>query len=87
MASPPPLQGKEIAWPPPSGCAYPPDADHVWVLDIENEKVVEVEGEPHVLTPLKKMYTDPYDLTKKIPRRLIEDGCCPLCRSIDVSET
>ena len=87
MATPPTLRAVEMAWPPPSGCPHPPDADHVWVLDVENEKVVEVEGEPHVLTPLRKVYTDPYDLTKKIPRRLIEDGACPLCRSIDVSET
>ena len=85
MATPPTLRAVEIRWPPSSGCPHPPDADHNWVLDEENEKVVEVEGEPHVLTPLKKLYTDPYGLTEKIPRRLVEDGSCPLCRSLDVS--
>ena len=80
---PPTIYGHLIDWPPSSR----PDADHYWVLDEANEKVVEVEGEPHVLTPLKKIYTDPYGFRDKIPRKLIEDGSCPLCRSIDVSKT
>ena len=87
MATPPPLQGKEISWPPPSGCKYPPDAAHEWVADVDNEVVVEVNGRPFLLTPLFKRYLDPYGLTKKLPRKLIEDGSCPLCRSIDVSKT
>ena len=80
---PPTLYGRVIDWPPPSR----PDADHVWVLVHEEEKVVEVEGELHLLTPLKKVYTDPYGFTEKVPRRLIEDGACPLCRSISVSQS
>ena len=81
MACPPTLYAYELAWPPPPR----PDADHVWVLDHENEKVVEVEGDPHLLTPIKKVYTDPYGLTKKIPRKPIDHGGCPLCQSLFVS--
>ena len=80
---PPTLYGHVVDWPPPSR----PDADHYWVLDHANEKVVEVEGEPHVLTPLKKVYTDPYGLTDKIERAPIEEtGGCPLCHSLFVSQ-
>ena len=80
---PPTLYAYPLEWP-PSG---KPDAAHYWVLDWDNEKVVEVENEPHVLVPLKKIYEDPYGLTERIPRRLIEDGGCPLCRSISVSHS
>ena len=87
MATPPTLRAVEIEWPPSSGCPHPPDADHIWVLDEENEKVVEVEGEPHVLTPLKKLYTDPYGLTVKFERKRIEEaGRCPLCHRLFVSQ-
>ena len=80
---PPTLYGHEVEWPPPSR----PDADHVWVLDRENEKVVEVEGELHLLTPIKKVYTDPYGFTKKLPPpKPDEYGACPLCFSIFVSQ-
>ena len=87
MATPPPLEGKEIGWPPPNDCKYPPDAAHEWVADVENEIVVDVKGRPYLLTPLVKRYLDPYGLMTKLPRKLIEDGSCPLCRSIDVSKT
>ena len=87
MATPPTLRATELAWPPPTTCPHPPDADHVWVLDVEREKVVEVEGEPHVLTPLKKIYTDPFGLTAKIKRKKVEDaGGCPLCHRLFVSQ-
>ena len=88
MATPPTLRATELAWPPPTTCPHPPDADHVWVLDVQNEKVVEVEGEPHVLTPLKKIYTDPFGLTVKMPRKKFEEpGGCPLCHSLLVSHS
>ena len=83
MDRPPTLYAFEMDWPPPKR----PDAAHFWVLDRENEKVVELNKEPHLLIPIKKVYEDPYGLTKKVPRKLIEDGSCPLCRSISVSKT
>ena len=88
MATQPPLQGKEIGWPPPSICKYPPDAAHEWVADVDNEIVVEVKGRPYVLTPLIKRYLDPYGLTTKVPRTPLEDpGGCPLCHSLFVSHS
>ena len=81
MATPPTIYAREIDWPPSKW----PDAAHFWVLDHENEKLVECNKEPHLLIPLKKVYEDPYGLTEKVPRKLIEDGACPLCRSLDVS--
>ena len=88
MATQPPLQGKEIGWPPPSICKYPPDAAHEWVADVDNEIVVEVKGRPYVLTPLIKRYLDPYGLTTKVPRTPLEDpGGCPLCHSLLVSHS
>ena len=84
MATPPPLYGHLINWPPPSR----PDADHVWVVEWGKEKVVEVESEPHLLVPLKKKYTDPYGLTVKIPPPKPDKyGACPLCFSIFVSQS
>ena len=83
MATPPTIYARQIDWPP----SKRPDAAHYWVLDRSREKLVECDDEPHLLIPLKKIYEDPYGLRDKIPRRLIEDGSCPLCRSIDVSNT
>ena len=82
MATPPPLHGREISWPPPSH-AY---AAHEWIADVDNEIVVEVKGRPHLLTPLVKRYIDPYGLTKKLPPEPFENGGCPLCHSIIVSQ-
>ena len=80
---PPTIYAREIDWPP----SKRPDAAHYWVLDREREKLVECDKEPHLLIPLVKIYEDPYGLRDKIPRKLVEDGSCPLCRSIDVSKT
>ena len=82
MATPPPLYGHLINWPPPSR----PDADHVWVVDWGNEKVVEVESEPHLLIPLKKRYTDPYGFRDKIIQEPLRNDGCPLCHLITVSQ-
>ena len=80
---PPTLYAYPLKWP-PSG---KPDAAHYWVMDRENERVVEVEKEPHVLIPLKKVYEDPYGLTERIPRTPIrEDYGCPLCHRLLVSQ-
>ena len=81
-ATPPTLYGHVVDWPPPSR----PDAAHVWVLDRDNEKVVEVKNEPHLLIPLKKKYTDPYGFTIKHPPKPLENFGCPLCFSIIVSQ-
>ena len=82
MARPPTLYAYPLEWP-PSG---KPDAAHYWVMDRENERVVEVEKEPHVLIPLKKVYEDPYGLTDKIEREEIDHGGCPLCHRLFVSQ-
>ena len=61
------------------------DAAHVWVRDLANEKLVEVQGELHVLTPLKKVYTDPLGLRDLIPPEPKAEDC-PLCTNILVSQ-
>ena len=83
MATPPPLHGREIDWPPPSR----PDAAHEWVADVDREIVVEVNGQPYLLTPLVKRYTDPLGLRELIPPDPIIDPPCPLCRNIIVSQS
>ena len=81
MATPPPLKGFIIDWPPPSK----PDAAHVYVADRTREKVVEVEGELNLLIPIVKQYTDPYDLQKLQPKEYKVPPPCPLCFKISVS--
>ena len=82
MATPPPLHGFVIDWPPPPK----PDAAHVYVADRTKEKVVEVEGELHLLIPIVKRYTDPYGLQKLQPKEYKIPPSCPLCLKIAVSE-
>ena len=48
------------------------DADHVWIPDKSREKIIHLGGEPHLLTPLIKKYTDPYGLLAIKPR---SEGC------------
>ena len=83
MATPPTLRAFEVAWPPPPT----KDAAHIYVADRTKEKVVEVDGQLHLLIPIVKEYEDPDGFRDKIPRKVIEDASCPLCRSITVSKT
>ena len=48
------------------------DADHIWVPDRQREKIIHLGGEPHLLTPLVKKYTDPYGLLELPPK---SNGC------------
>ena len=80
-ATPPPLKGFVMEWPPPPR----PDACHIYIADRTREKVVEVSGEPHLLIPIIKQYTDPLGLRDLITPEPRIDPPCPLCCSIIVS--
>ena len=59
------------------------DADHVWVPDKSRERVIHLGGEPHLLTPLVKQYTDPYGLLAFKPK----SGACRHCKFLNVSQS
>ena len=71
--------GYRVSGPPP--LPLPPHHQPIY----EKATIEEDEYGKYVCIPL--VNTDPYGFEEKIPRRLVEDGACPLCRSIDVSET
>ena len=59
------------------------DADHVWVPDKSREQVIHLGGEPHLLTPLVKRYTDPYGLLAYKP----DSGACRHCKFLNVRQS
>ena len=82
MTTPPTLRAYEVSWPPPPK----PDACHIYVADRTREKVVEVNGQLHLLIPIVKEYTDPLRLRELIPPEPEMDPPCPLCGSTVVSQ-
>ena len=81
MATPPTLRAFEVAWPPPPT----KDAAHVYVADRTREKVVEVDGQLHLLIPIVKEYEDPFGLQMLQPKEYKVPPPCPLCFKISVS--
>ena len=59
------------------------DADHIWVPDKSREQLIHLGGEPHLLTPLIKKYTDPYGLLAFKP----SSGACRHCKFPNVSQS
>ena len=71
--------GVRVPGPPP--LPLPPHHEPIY----SRASIEEDEYGKYICIPL--VNTDPYGFEDKIPRRLVEDGSCPLCRSIDVSNT
>ena len=61
------------------------DAVHEWIPDWGNQQLVDYHGEPHLLTPLRKVYLDPYGLRELVPPKPKLE-VCPLCNSMMVSQ-
>ena len=59
------------------------DADHVWVPDKSREEIIHLGGDPYLLTPLVKRYTDPYGLLAIKP----STGECKHCKSLNVRQS
>ena len=59
------------------------DTPHEWLPDWGNQQVVDVDDQPHLLIPLRKVYIDPLGLRDLIPP-IPKIDVCPLCGSMMV---